>query len=72
MCSASDDGSVSVWDVQGGHRLHVLDKHTRPVSCIECTEDGKLLVSVSWDNTAKLWNVADGSVAGELSGKSAR
>ena len=68
ICSASEDGSISIWDVQGGHRLCVMEKHTRQVSCCECTDDGKLLVSTSWDNTARLWNVSDGTPAGELTG----
>lgn len=68
LCSASQDGVISVWDVNTGHRLHVLKKHKRQVSCCQATKDGRLLLSTSWDYTAKLWNLSDGTMAGEFTG----
>lgn len=66
LCSSSDDATISIWDLSLGKRLHVLNKHTRSVSCCKATKDGKLLLSTSLDNTAKLWNTHDGSIAADL------
>ena len=49
-------------------RLHVLKGHTEPVTGCVSTRDGKLLVTVSLDKSARLWNVNDGSAAGDLTG----
>ena len=45
-------------------RLHVIKKHKRQVSDLLVTSNGKLMVSVSWDYTARLWNISDGKEAG--------
>ena len=44
--------------------MHVIKKHKRQVSDLLATNNGKLLVSVSWDNTARLWSISDGKEAG--------
>ena len=44
--------------------MHTLNHHKEPVTDCCTTRDGKLLVSVSLDKTARLWNVSDGSAAG--------
>lgn len=46
----------------------MLKKHKRQVSCCQATKDGRLLLSTSWDYTAKLWNLSDGTMAGEFTG----
>jgi len=50
------------------YRLHTLKNHKEPITDCCSTRDGKLLVSVSLDNTARLWNINDGSDAGLLMG----
>ena len=45
-------------------RLHEIKRHKRQVSDLLTTNNGKLMVSVSWDNTARLWNISDGKEAG--------
>ncbi|PVD30085.1 hypothetical protein C0Q70_09346 [Pomacea canaliculata] len=60
LCSASQDLTLSLWDVQNGHRVALLKGHTRCVSaCVaDCT--GNLVASASWDCTVRVWNVKSG------------
>src|SRR5205823_4926999 len=51
-----DPGSVQIWDVQTGKRLHVL--RTLP-SCVAFCPDGKLLATGS-SEIVILWDVASG------------
>lgn len=45
-------------------RLHLIKRHKRQVNALKATKDGRLMLSVAWDNTARLWNVSDGKEAG--------
>lgn len=40
--------------------LNVLDEHSEFVDTLAITPDGQLLVSGSWDNTIKIWNLHEG------------
>ncbi|KAK3603040.1 hypothetical protein CHS0354_037788 [Potamilus streckersoni] len=60
LCSTSLDTTVSIWDVHDGHRLHVLKGHQRRVNSCASDISGKLLVTGSWDCTAKVWSVDKG------------
>jgi cytochrome c len=39
----------------------VLEGHQAPVAALAVSADGGLLASASWDHTARLWQLADGS-----------
>jgi len=64
LCSSSVDGSIALWDIHEGRRLHLIKRHKRQVNDLKATKDGRLMLSVAWDNTARLWNVSDGKEAG--------
>jgi WD40 repeat protein len=45
--------------------------HTSSVSSAVYSPDGKYIVTASWDNTAKIWQAADGRLLHELKGHTA-
>ena len=69
LASASSDGLVSLWDLNGGFRFKILNKHNDHVVSGCCAEpNGRSLITVGWDCSAKIWNTSDGSLAGDLKG----
>lgn len=51
---------VHVWEVATGKTLAELKKHEAPVLGVALSADGKRIVSVSRDQTAIVWDKADG------------
>ena len=49
-----------------------LKGHAAPVQAAAISADGKILVSGSWDNTIKIWNLATNAIANTLNGHSLR
>ncbi|MGC4035061.1 MAG: caspase family protein [Chitinophagaceae bacterium] len=45
--------------------------HTSSVSTASYSTDGKFIVTASWDNTAKIWDAAEGKLLRELKGHTA-
>ena len=45
-----------------------MKNHKEPITGCASTKDGKLLVSVSLDKSARLWNLSDGKEAGHFTG----
>ena len=45
--SASDDGSLKMWDLQSGRELRILEGHAGPVSAVAVTPYGRRAVSAS-------------------------
>jgi telomerase protein component 1 len=70
LCSASSDGKASIWNVNDGYRIKVLSKHNGHTVSGICTDgkSGKILVTVGWDCSIKLWSPSDGNNIGELRG----
>eukprot|EP00658_Telonema_sp_P-2_P006120 TRINITY_DN12328_c0_g1_i6.p1 TRINITY_DN12328_c0_g1~~TRINITY_DN12328_c0_g1_i6.p1 ORF type:complete len:458 (-),score=99.34 TRINITY_DN12328_c0_g1_i6:152-1525(-) len=48
---------IYVWSLQTGKLLDALVGHTAPVSALVFSPAQSLLASVSWDKTARLWDV---------------
>ena len=68
LCSASADGIASLWHANQGFRLKVLDKHNNHSVSSCCGEpNGKSVITVGWDCTAKIWTKS-GEFQGELKG----
>ena len=55
--------SIGIWlyDVHTGEEVALLTGHTRDVSGVVFSSDGKMLASGSDDNTVRLWDVATGT-----------
>ena len=63
VISASEDGTMIIWKVQGWQKLHILGGHKGPVNDFAIHPSGKLCLSVSKDNTLKIWNLVHGRCA---------
>jgi len=60
----SESNSVTVWDLVTDQKVYSLDGHEDLVFGVAFSHQGDRLVSVSWDLTAKVWDLASGG--GEL------
>ncbi|ERS95626.1 hypothetical protein HMPREF1624_08142 [Sporothrix schenckii ATCC 58251] len=52
-----DSFDIHIWSVQTGQLLDRLSGHEGPVSTLAFAPDGSVLVSGSWDRTARIWSV---------------
>ena len=52
-----DSFDVHIWSVQTGQLLDRLSGHEGPVSSLAFAPDGSILVSGSWDRTARIWSI---------------
>ncbi len=68
MVSASDDGTLKVWEVETGRELATLEGHRRSVWGCAVTADGRRVVSASEDRTLKVWEVETGRKLATLEG----
>ncbi|MCY3872349.1 MAG: hypothetical protein OXG87_22625, partial [Gemmatimonadetes bacterium] len=51
--------SFELWEISPQH-ISTLEEHTREISSVVFSPDGKMLASGAEDNTVKLWDVATG------------
>lgn len=63
LFSASEDGTICVWDTRNWECLKTLRGHKGSVSCLSVHPSGKILVSVSKDKTLRTWNLIKGRCA---------
>jgi WD40 repeat protein len=68
LASASDDGTVRLWDPATGATLATLAGHTRRVFAVAFSPDGRRLASASDDGTVRLWDSATGAAQAMLTG----
>ena len=57
LCSASDDKTLVVWDVEAASPLRTLRGHSHYVACCAFSSTSSLLLSGSYDETIKLWDL---------------
>ncbi|MEC7556042.1 MAG: hypothetical protein VYA32_02640 [Planctomycetota bacterium] len=55
-----EPGEINLWEIQTGTSILSLKGHDSAIVGVDFSPDGKHLVSISRDKTAKLWNVATG------------
>ena len=66
IVSASDDGTVRIWDAQTGKpNGDPLKGHTNCVISAAFSPDGKRIVSASLDQTVRIWDVQTGMPIGD-------
>ena len=68
IVSASQDGTVKIWNVNSGACIKTLTGHTTVVKYATFTPDGSKIVSASKDNKIKIWNVNTGECLKTLIG----
>ena len=67
VISGSDDGTVKVWDINGGNAVRNL-AHGAPVTSVAIRPDGAVAVSGSANNTIKLWTLNNNAMKVEFKG----
>ena len=55
-----DPGIIILWDANTGQLKKVLTEHSRGVTSIAFSPDGRTLASGSYDDTIRLWNAVTG------------
>jgi serine/threonine protein kinase len=60
LVSASNDGSVRIWDTNSGIEIRRLTGHKDGVSSLSYSPDGKYIASASYDGTLRLWTSDEG------------
>jgi WD40 repeat protein len=67
MYSASSDGKIIIWDVNTNQSIGpAIEAHSRPVTDIAVTSDGRIIISCSDDGYIRVWNMAAGKKLYEL------
>jgi WD40 repeat protein len=61
MVSGSSDGTLKVWELDGGRVLASLEGHADEVRACAVTDDGRRAVSASADRTLKVWDLDSGN-----------
>jgi WD40 repeat protein len=61
--SNSPSGFLRISDATNGKTIRVFKGHEQPVLSVEFSPDGNYLLSTSFDNTARLWDVKTGEEA---------
>jgi WD40 repeat protein/serine/threonine protein kinase len=74
LATASNDGTICVWDPSSNRKVLFLLQHASPVTAVAFTPDARTLASAAGDGTVKLWDAGTGKEVRsiESQGKSIR
>ena len=53
----SHDNSIKIWDIKSGKNIKSLGGHINVVSYVHLSQDGKKIISGSFDWTIRIWNL---------------
>ena len=59
LVSASEDGTIILWDLVDGQPAEILTGHDGPVNTVDVSSDDKLIASGSDDGTVRIWSLTD-------------
>lgn len=62
LAVGSSDRSITLFEVAGGRRVHVMSGHDEAIHNLAFSPDGQRLASVASDHTARIWDPARGSL----------
>ena len=65
------DGSLAIWDVRTGNRLHYFKAHSWMIHCL-ISLGGKTFASGGDDGIIKIWDVNTGGIVRELTGHTSK
>ena len=68
IAAGLDSGDIITLNAVTGSKIAVLSEHTGAVTSLAFLPDGTSLVSGSWDNTIKLWDMQTGGVVKTFQG----
>jgi WD40 repeat protein len=68
LASASDDGTVLLWDVASGEQIEAFEGHPGYVRTVAFAPDGQLVVTGCDDGVVRLWDAGNGTLLRELRG----
>jgi serine/threonine-protein kinase len=60
LASASQDGTVRIWDIATRNRVLTFDKHQKPVTQIAYHADGATIASAGQDGFVRIWDPRTG------------
>jgi WD40 repeat protein len=60
LASATDDGTIRLWDIATGREVQRLEGHHGTVWCVAYSPDGRLLASCGADRTLRTWALESG------------
>jgi len=63
LLSGSDDCTICIWRMSDWSCLHILGGHKKGITGLAIHPSGKVALSVSKDNTMKMWNLVEGRIA---------